>query len=335
MRTVGLYFLLMIITIKPFLIMAQQEDIKINSRVDGKMLNITHLKPKHDSFNEAILFIHGASFPSELASGFKMNGVSWTGNLSEAGYNAFSLDFLGYGKSDRYNYMSDKGTEFANNSGGIDVIEDIDIAIDFILKKLQINKVHLIGHSWGAAVSGYYSTIHPEKIDKLVLFAPVAQRIGPTSWSKPIVSYIDLTPKERIEQFISGIPEGKQMTLEDEIFTKWKIDWLKSDPTATNRNPASIRYPSAWKKDLYNCWNGKCFFEASKIKNSTLLIRGEWDTVLNKEDANKIFMEMKKTPFKKYIIIKKGTHVMHLEKSRHQLYAETLFFLKTKINIKK
>lgn len=58
--------------------------------------------------NEAVLFIHGASFPSELASGFKIGGASWMDHLTNAGYDVFALDFLGYGKSDRYDYMSNE-----------------------------------------------------------------------------------------------------------------------------------------------------------------------------------------------------------------------------------
>ncbi len=327
MRTLRLPFLLLTIIIKPFVIKAQQ-DIRINSRIKGKMLNITYQKPKSNRLHKAVLFIHGASFPSALASGFRMNEISWADQLSEAGYDVFALDFLGYGKSDRYDYMSNKGVEFANNSGGRDIIQDIDIAVDFILKKLQINRIQLIGHSWGATVSGYYATIHSEKINKLILFAPFIQRTGPTSWSKPTTLYTDKTPKQRVQEFTNQIPKGEQMTLEQEIFTTWKIAWQKSDTTAAKRNPTSVRYPSAWQKDLYDCWNGKCFFDPSKLKNSTLLIRGEWDTVLNEEEANKAFEKIKNVPFKKYVVIKKSTHVLHLEKSRSQLYNETLNFLK-------
>lgn len=311
------------------LIVMAQTDIKIQSRIDGKNLNLTYQKSKNNELNEAVLFIHGASFPSELSSGFRMNGVSWADNLSQAGYDIFALDFLGYGKSDRYDYMSENGDEFSNSSGGKEVVKDIDIVIDYIRNNFHFKKIHLIGHSWGATVSGYYATIYPEKIGKLILFAPFVQRVGPTNWEKTATFYTDLTPTERVEQFISRIPEGEEMTLEGEIFTNWKKEWLKSDPTSIKRNPASIRFPSAWEKDLFDCWNENCFFEPSKIQNSTLLIRGEWDTTLNAEDANKVFMEMKNTPSKRYIVIDKSTHVMHLEKQRFAFYDEVQLFLKS------
>lgn len=320
--------LIVMLIFNSLMVMAQT-DIKIQSRIDEKNLNVTHQKPKDKERNEAVLFIHGASFPSALSSGFRMNGISWTDNLSEVGYDVFALDFLGYGKSDRYDYMSDNGEEFANSSGGIEVAKDIDIAMDYIRENFKFKKIHLIGHSWGATVSGYYATIHPEKIDKLVLFAPFAQRTEPTNWKKPTNFYTDLTPTERVEQFTSRIPKDEKITLENEIFTNWKKEWQESDPTSAKRTPASIRFPSAWERDLFDCWNGNCFFEPIKIQNSTLLIRGEWDTTLSAEDADKVFMKMKNAPSKRYVVIDKSTHVMHLEKQRFAFYDEVQLFLKS------
>lgn len=308
----------------------KQTDVKLNSRIFGKQINLNFQKAKYKNADEAVLFIHGATFPSQLSSGFQMNGISWADYLSEAGYDVFALDFLGYGKSDRYDYMSDLGNEFVNSCNGKDLVKDIDIATDYIFNKLIYSKIHLIGHSWGATISGYYATVFPDKIDKLILFAPIVQRSGLTSWQKPTTVYTDLSPSERINQFLSHIPDDCEMTLEDEIFTKWGNEWLKSDPSAKERFPHTIRFPSAWEKDLFECWNGNCFFYPSKIKNSTLLIRGEWDIAFNEEEAHKVFSEIKNAPVKRYVLIDKSTHVLHLEKRRFHLYEEVELFLKSK-----
>ncbi|MCF6350866.1 MAG: alpha/beta hydrolase [Flavobacteriaceae bacterium] len=305
-------------------------DITIESRIKDKEINVTHLKPTNKRLNEAVLLIHGASFPSELASGFCMDGFSWMDNLANVGYDVYALDFLGYGKSDRYDYMSDTVREEEQRGGGNEVIQDLDIAIKYILNELDITKVHLIGHSWGATVSGHYATLFPEKINKLILFAPFIQRNGSTDWSKTEALYEDLTPKKRIEQFISKIPKGQEMTLVKDVLDKWESKWLESDSTSKTRIPFSVRFPSAWEVDLYNCWNGNCFFNASKIKNSTLLIRGEWDTTFSFEDAEKLFAQLVNATSKRYVVIERSTHVLHLEKNRFALYDEVILFLKTK-----
>ena len=155
-------------------------DIKLESRIKGKQINLNYLKPTAKSLNQAVLFIHGASFPSALASGFKIEGISWMDDLANAGYTVFALDFLGYGKSDRYDYMSGNIDEDVSKGTGREVALDIDIAVDYIIGLPDFEKVHLIGHSWGATVSGYYASLHPEKVDRLVLFAPFIERAGPT-----------------------------------------------------------------------------------------------------------------------------------------------------------
>ncbi|MBC9797643.1 alpha/beta hydrolase [Sinomicrobium weinanense] len=305
-------------------------DIKIESRIKGKSINLSHLRPERKKLGEAVLFIHGASFPSELAFGFRMNEISWMDNLADAGYEVYALDFLGYGKSDRYDYMSGKNAENESIGRGEEVVKDMDIAINYILTELSVSKINLIGHSWGAAVSGHYASLFPEKIDKLVLFAPFIQRNGTTKWDKTKVSYKDLTPGERVEQFISRIPEGREMTLESEVLDKWGDKWLDSDPTSKTRNPFSVRFPSAWEADLFDCWNGNCFFDPRKIKNPTLLIRGEWDTTFNFDDAEKLFGQMENAPSKRYVVIDRGTHVLHLEKNRFALYDEVQLFFESK-----
>lgn len=142
---------------------------------------------------------------------------------------------------------------------GKEVAQDIDIAVNYILRELNLTKVHLIGHSWGATVSGYYATLFPEKVEKLILFAPFVERLGTTSWEKTETLYQDKTGLARTEQFYNQVPKGKEVVLAKEVLDHWGNVWEKSDPTSRTRNPVSVRYPLAWRVDLYNCWNGNCF----------------------------------------------------------------------------
>lgn len=71
----------------------QVTDIKLPSRIKGKYLNVSYHKFVSKSMNKAVLFIHGASFPSALASEFKINGTSWEDNLNKTGYDVYALDF--------------------------------------------------------------------------------------------------------------------------------------------------------------------------------------------------------------------------------------------------
>ena len=60
-------------------------------------------------------------------------------------------------------------------------------------------------------------------------------------------------------------------------------------------------------------------------------IRGEWDGLLPDEDARWLFDAFQAAPIKRDIKIGRGTHLMHLEVMRAELYSETNAFLSAKL----
>lgn len=318
---------------------AQEKDQKasyirigIDSRISGLSLSLLHLAGNTLVKKPPVLFIHGASFPSTLAFGFRMNEHSWMDHLSEEGHDVFALDFLGYGDSDRYPEMVREDLSQEPLGTARAVVSDIDRAVAHILRTSTHDRIYLIGHSWGATVAGYYTTKFPAKVSKLVLFAPFVNRADGVSWDEPRAPYTDLTPDERITQFVRRIPEGEEMTLEQDVLIQWGNEWLKSDPTASHRAPNTVRFPLGWKKDLFDCWNNDCVFAPEKLSVATFVIRGEWDTTLSSEDADRLFGILKNVPLKRYVVLEKSTHVAHLEKRRNQLYREVDLFLNEDIN---
>lgn len=118
-------------------------------------------------------------------------------------------------------------------------------------------------------------------------------------------------------------PAGQQCQLDEEVFRSWGSIWLQSDILAAD----SVRFPAGPSQDIDNLLHGKSYYNAGNIKVPVLIIRGEWDKWPDNSDAENLFVSIKNAPYRKYVVIEKGTHVMHLEKSRHRLYEETLRFL--------
>jgi alpha-beta hydrolase superfamily lysophospholipase len=50
----------------------------------------------------AVLYVHGATFPSALSIAHRFDGRSWRDALCEAGFDVWALDFYGFGYSARY-----------------------------------------------------------------------------------------------------------------------------------------------------------------------------------------------------------------------------------------
>jgi len=308
---------------------ATAEVIKIESRIPGLKLAITRCKPDSESSQFPVLFIHGASFPSALAFGFKMSGNSWMNYMAMNGYNTYALDFLGYGSSDRYPEMTSRSPAGKSLGQAEDVYLDIDKAVNFILEITGKEKVHLIAHSWGSTVAALYASLFPQKIDRLVLFAPITVRTDTAHYSSSGTMYELMTPEARVKGMVSLTPKGKVSMTEPEVLHSWGNAWLESDPLAKIFNDGFVRFPSGANNDILDLSHGMAYYNPAAIQSPTLIIRGEWDRYPNNSDAEQLFKSLENAPHKKYVVIEKGTHVMHLEKSRTKLYTEVINFLQT------
>jgi pimeloyl-ACP methyl ester carboxylesterase len=287
----------------------------IASHIPGLNIALTYVKPTTPSKDYAILFLHGSSFPAALSFGFRMNNYSWMDHLADNGHDVYALDFLGYGHADRY---PETGKPVGRAQ---DVYKDVDKAIDFIIQKTGKKKVYLIGHSWGGSVAALYATKFPDKVAALILFAAITPRSDTSAIEQINGSYEMMTPEARILAMKSLAPDSQ---LEADVFKSWGHTWLESDPLAKN----SVRFPSGPSQDIEDLLHNKSYYNPADIKVPVLLIRGERDQYPDNTDDGKLFESLENAPYKKYVVIEKGTHVMHLEKSRYQLYDETLHFLK-------
>lgn len=307
--------------------MEKDEILKLESHVAGLQIALTHRVPAVPSNDYAVLFLHGSTFPSAMAFGFKMNHYSWVDHLSENGYEVYALDFLGYGNSDRYPEMEMRSPAGTPVGRALDVYQDVDKAVEWIIRKTGKTKVYLIGHSWGGSVAALYATRFPDKVAKLVLFAVITQRGDTTVIPTIERSYASMTPEERVAGMKSLAPEKESCPLEPEVFTGWGTAWLQSDPLAKKFQSAHVIFPSGPLQDIEDMLHGKPYYNPADLRVPVLLIRGEWDAYPDHADGEKFFVSLERAPYKKYVVIEKGTHVMHLEKNRYQLYEETLRFL--------
>lgn len=296
--------------------MNDDEILRTESHFAPLKIALRYKAAKTTSNDYAVLMLHGSSFPSAQSFGFRMNNYSWMDHLTENSYEVYALDFLGYGNADRYPEIEENAAAGELLGRAAALYKDVDQAVDLILKRTGKSKVYLIGHSWGASVAALYATKFPDKLSRLVLFAAITERAGTTD---PLIikhRYERMTASARIEAMKSLTPEGEACRLEPEIFGTWEDLW-------------EGHFPSGPLQDMEDLLHGQAYYSPAELRNPVLLIRGEWDQYPNAADAEKLFSAMKQSPQKKYVVIEKGTHVMHLEKSRYQLYEETLHFLQS------
>src|ERR1700761_9367006 len=57
--------------------------------------------------DKVVLFVHGAGTPAEVSFDVPYQDYSWMGYLAKAGYDVFTVDMTGYGRSTRPDAMND------------------------------------------------------------------------------------------------------------------------------------------------------------------------------------------------------------------------------------
>lgn len=126
-----------------------------------------------------LLYVHGATYPSETAFDLPLNGFSWMGYIAERGYDVYLVDLRGYGRSTGPPEMAQPAAVNAPLVRTATAVKDVGAAVDFIFKRRAATKLNLLGWSWGTSAMGWYTAQNNDKVHTLVLHAPQ------WSWSAP------------------------------------------------------------------------------------------------------------------------------------------------------
>ncbi|NML22538.1 alpha/beta hydrolase [Pseudoflavitalea sp. G-6-1-2] len=302
--------------------------LKTESRIPGLQIALLNQQPNKSGKELPVLILHGSYISAAQSSGYKLSGVSWLNNLSSNGYDAYALDYLGYGSSDRYPELRSKKLQGNAIGQAKDIYQDVDKAVDFILKRTGKSRLYLIGHSWGGSVAALYAEKFPGKLEKLILYSALTPTPDSSMAQQFNYTYVKKTPRDLLVVLKSWTPSGKECLLEKDFLQHFEKDWPLSDPLAIGENKDSIMVPSGAQQDIEEMAHNKPYYDPAKITVPTLLIRGEYDDGPGNADYGTLMAKMVNAPYKKYVVLANGTHIIHLEKERFELYREILHFLR-------
>jgi len=273
-----------------------------------------------------VLFIHGASFPSALAAAFPLDGTSWMDDLATRGFDVWALDFLGFGDSDRYPATGRSGADQGPLGRSAAASRQIAAAVEFIAAHQRASRVSLVAHSWGTIPAGSYAGDSPDRIDRLVLFGPVTRREQPPEPPTTGATWF-VTVQAQRDRFYGYVPAGEAPVFDPTHFAVWGPAYLATDPRSATRAPPSVEVPSGPIADAQEAWAGHLQYDPGRITAPVLIVRGAWDSVTEDADAAWLFAALRRASRVRDVKISRGTHVMHLEAARHQLYDEVATFL--------
>ena len=281
--------------------------------------------------------MHGATYPSETAFDLPIEGASMMDLIAARGYDVYLVDIRGYGRSTRPPEMS-MPPEANQPIVSTDVaVRDFGMAVDHVLKRRGVAKINLMGWSWGTAIAGEYTSAHNDKVNRLVLFAPLwifrkdaVIAPAPEAPSAPKLGAYRLVSKEQARvRWLEGVPEHKQADLiPPGVFEAWLEATFATDPDGAKLDPPMLRAPNGVIADVLATWAaGKAHYDPGKITVPTFLVHAEWDFDLPSYQAREYFAQLKNAPYKRLVEIGEGTHTVMLEKNRMQFFREIIGFL--------
>jgi len=286
--------------------------------------------------DKTVLYVHGATYPSETAFDLNLGGFSWMDYIARQGYDVWLVDVRGYGGSTRPAAMDQPPGANPPFGSTAEAVKDVGAAVDHILKKRGIAKLNLIGWSWGTVTMAWYTAQNNAKVNKLVLYAPVWIRTTASlvqAGPGPVAAYRTVPISAAKERWLTGVAPDKQKDLIPAgWFEAWAEATWKTDPKAMAQNPPTLRAPNGVVADGLKYWGagpGKATmpFSAGDIRVPTLLIKAEWDQDTPAYMAQALFPLLTGAPYKRYIEIGEGTHTVIMEKNRMSLFREVQLFL--------
>ncbi len=279
--------------------------------------------------NRTVLFVHGATYGSTDTFDYEISGKSWMDHLAAQGFDTWCLDLLGYGQSDRPKQMLEPA---ANNPPIVNTAHaaaDVGQAVSFILAQRAIDRVDLIGYSWGTAICGTYTGQHPESVSRLVLSGALwIEGLPPSSKPPaPLGAYRTVTETAMMERWATGLSNAEiDLIVSEAERLKWCTHTASCDPTFADTK--LLRAPTGVMQDFADCREtGQNWYDPSLIGAPVLIVVGDLDIETTPGQGQRLFSRLPKTTPKQLTVIGQGTHSLLLENNRHQLHDVVSAFL--------
>jgi pimeloyl-ACP methyl ester carboxylesterase len=288
------------------------------------------------SFDQAhtLVFVHGATYPASPAFDLELGGLSWMDYIAQHGYDVYLLDLPGYGRSTRPSQMDAPAADNPPFEDTEQAVADLGAVVAHVLKARGLDKLDVMGWSWGTTIAAGFAAANPDKVNRLVLYAPLWVLQSPPAISAgagKLGAYRTVTRDAAFKRWMNGVPEDKQADLIPKgWFDQWADAVWATDPVGAKQNPPVVRAPNGVLLDVGRYWReGKPTWDPAKITVPILLVHAEWDHDTPPYMSQTLFPLLTHAPWKQYTVLGEGTHTIVMEKNRMQLFRVVQDFLDT------
>src|ERR1700722_12698789 len=267
--------------------------------------------PKSGEPARPILFLaHGSSVSARPTFDLTVPGhddYSVMDKFAEYGFDVWTMDFEGYGKS-------------AIGPGNSDIasgVEDLKIASEVILRETRQTRFHVYGESSGALRAGAFAMAAHDRVDRLAL--------GSFTWTGQGSSTL-AKRSENLDFYRTYNRRPRNRDMVRSIFTRDKPG--TSDPAvAEAMADAELKFGDRAPTGTYLDMTTKLpTVEPLKLQGPVLIAREEYDGIATEEDLLNFFKKLP-VPDREFAILPGASHSIALGLNRHQFWHVVRCFL--------
>lgn len=282
--------------------------------------------------SRTLVFVHGATYPASTAFDLELDGLSWMDWIAGHGYDVYLLDLPGYGRSTRPPQMDQPAENNPPFEDSAQAVADLGAVVGWVLHERGLEKLDVMGWSWGTAIAAGFAAGHPQAVNRLVLYAPLWILHSPpaiSAGSGKLGAYRTVTKEAALARWMNGVPEDKRADLiPPGWFDRWAEATWATDPVGAKQTPPVLRAPNGVLLDLGRYWReGKPSWDPAQVTAPVLLVQAEWDHDTPPYMAQALLPLLTHAPWKQYTLLGEGTHTIIMEKNRMQLFQVVQDFL--------
>lgn len=250
---------------------------------------------------KSILLIHGVTYSSHEFD-IDYEDYSLVRFLAREGYAVWRLDIAGFGQSEEVEdgFMPD--SDYA--------AEDINAAVEMLLQETGLDRIDVLGWSWGTVTVSRFASAHPERINKLILYAPILSGVGEYTVTEPFHHNTWEHAADDFQRTSDGLIDD---TITDPVIREW---WCSSCWHYDGESS-----PNGGRKDV--CVDSSVeLIDLTRISTPTLVICGDQDPYLNYDLVNSCLDSL--PDGSSLEIIPGGSHMVYLEKPYYREFQNLL-----------
>ena len=256
-----------------------------------------------DAPRPVLFMVHGSS-PAALASfDLQVPGhgeYSLMDVFARFGYDVWSMDHEGYGRSDR----TDGNSDIA--SGVLDLVAGAAV----VQRETGQARMHMMGESAGALRAGAYAVAQPERVDRLVLEAFTYTGAGSPTLGRRA---------EQVEYYRthSQRPRGREMLLS--IFTRDRPG--TTDPAAAEAfADAEMQNGDSVPTGTYLDMTANLpVVDPLRVRSPVLLVKGEYDGISSTADLVDFFGRLPNGD-RQFSVIAGAAHAIGMSRNREAFW---------------